>query len=192
LIPRYTHLVECLIDGCPRTAKCRGYCKNHYIRERNKNRIPKLERPTPLERFARLVKVEPATGCHLWQGAATRPGPDGYGLFKASTKTTRIAHRWLWEQTRGPLPQEMHLDHFVCEVRRCVNLDHVRPTTPRENVLRSPSPAGDNLAKTHCKEGHPFDTENTYTTPDGKRQCRTCKRAAHLRRRSYLSSKRST
>jgi hypothetical protein len=27
-----------------------------------------------------------------------------------------------------------------------------------------------------CLHGHPYDEENTYVTPDGKRQCRTCKR----------------
>ncbi len=36
--------------------------------------------------------------------------------------------------------------------------------------------------KTHCKQGHPFSEENTYWTPDGNRQCRTC-RAFQLAKR---------
>jgi WhiB family transcriptional regulator, redox-sensing transcriptional regulator len=33
-------------------------------------------------------------------------------------------------------------------------------------------------SKTHCKHGHPFNTDNTYYTPDGRRHCRTCLREA--------------
>src|SRR5262245_51776004 len=31
--------------------------------------------------------------------------------------------------------------------------------------------------KTHCIHGHLYTTENTYTRPDGERQCRTCRHA---------------
>jgi hypothetical protein len=30
--------------------------------------------------------------------------------------------------------------------------------------------------KTHCKNGHKYTSENTYVTPKGTRQCRTCQR----------------
>lgn len=30
---------------------------------------------------------------------------------------------------------------------------------------------------THCPQRHEFSDENTYTRPDGRRQCRECKRA---------------
>jgi WhiB family redox-sensing transcriptional regulator len=40
-------------------------------------------------------------------------------------------------------------------------------------------PAGHPQAsKTHCKHGHPFNAENTYYTPDGRRRCRICLREA--------------
>ncbi|MEU3522294.1 WhiB family transcriptional regulator [Streptomyces sp. NPDC038707] len=32
-----------------------------------------------------------------------------------------------------------------------------------------------------CAHGHKFTEENTYITPDGKRKCRTCRRAAYQR-----------
>jgi WhiB family redox-sensing transcriptional regulator len=41
--------------------------------------------------------------------------------------------------------------------------------------------------KTHCKYGHPFDLANTYYTPDGRRRCRACLRAA---RRSWGTRRR--
>lgn len=37
-----------------------------------------------------------------------------------------------------------------------------------------------NTKKTHCKEGHPFDEENTYHTTKGTRECRLC--SSKLRR----------
>lgn len=30
--------------------------------------------------------------------------------------------------------------------------------------------------QTHCKYGHPYTPENTYTREEGWRQCRTCMR----------------
>lgn len=38
-----------------------------------------------------------------------------------------------------------------------------------------------NGARTSCKRGHEFSDENTYRTPDGRRQCRTCRREAAIR-----------
>ena len=32
--------------------------------------------------------------------------------------------------------------------------------------------------KTHCPKGHGYTPENTYTAPDGRRQCKTCRCAA--------------
>ena len=31
-----------------------------------------------------------------------------------------------------------------------------------------------NSRKSHCKRGHAFSKENTYTTPEGERVCKTC------------------
>lgn len=178
--------MTCQISGCRRPAKVRGYCKNHYIREIQHGRIAKLVRASPMQRFMEMVSVDYDTGCHVWIGTATRPGPDGYGLFKWKSNTTRVAHRWLWEQIRGKLPKEIQLDHFRCENRRCVNLEHVRPVTPRENLLRGSSFAAANRSKTHCLRGHIYDEVNTYKTHDGKRQCRACKAEKARQRRGKL------
>jgi WhiB family transcriptional regulator, redox-sensing transcriptional regulator len=44
---------------------------------------------------------------------------------------------------------------------------------------RRQAPAGHPQAsKTHCKHGHPYNADNTYYTPDGRRRCRTCLREA--------------
>lgn len=38
-----------------------------------------------------------------------------------------------------------------------------------------PAPTGGGT-KTHCPKGHPYDEENTYVSPDGKRACKACGR----------------
>jgi hypothetical protein len=46
-------------------------------------------------------------------------------------------------------------------------------------------PGAYNAAKTHCKQGHPFDEANTYWNPDGsgRRQCKECVRINRQRSR---------
>jgi hypothetical protein len=169
----------CAIKECPRAAAVRGYCKNHYIRERARGRIPLLRRPTDLERFRATFQVDPGTGCHLWTGSIDR---SGYGLFWAGGKTVR-ATRWIYQQEVGPIPDDHQLDHFWCDRRSCVNSKHVRPVTPRENLLRGDAIQARNLAKTHCPYGHPYDEANTQYRPNGDRRCRACRRAEARQRR---------
>lgn len=35
-----------------------------------------------------------------------------------------------------------------------------------------------NANKTHCPQGHPYSTENTYIHPKGRRVCRICREAS--------------
>jgi WhiB family transcriptional regulator, redox-sensing transcriptional regulator len=58
-------------------------------------------------------------------------------------------------------------------IRRLIALE--RAGRPQASQVPAGHP---NASKTHCKRGHPFDTENTYYTPGGHRRCRTCLREA--------------
>lgn len=133
--------------------------------------------------------------CKLWTGVI---GSNGYG----HTSDAQLAHRVLWEEVYGPIPDGLELDHLchgwdkscpgggVCMHRRCVELTHLEPVTHRENGLRGRSFCAANAAKTHCVNGHPFDEANTYYRPDrpGQRQCRACNREGARR---YAQRKRS-
>lgn len=123
---------------------------------------------TPMERF--LEKTERTDGCWLWKGYT---GGTGYGVMLVRGKYIG-AHRFAYEQWKGPIPKGMHLDH-LCRVRACVNPGHLEVVTPRINAQR-----GDGgkhwAAKTHCPRGHPYSPENTYFTPKGGRACKECRR----------------
>lgn len=80
-------------------------------------------------------------GCLLWCGA--RDGR-GYGMFRMDGRTRR-AHRIAWEFERGPIPDGMHIDHFLmndlatrqqCSTS-CINPDHLRLASVRDNILAS-------------------------------------------------------
>lgn len=107
--------------------------------------------------------------CWTWKAVSTT----GYGY-----SGKQPAHRAVWEALVGPIPPGMSLDH-LCRNRPCVNPDHLRVVSMRDNTLASPiTITGINARKTHCVNGHPFDADNTYTPPNrpNRRECRECVR----------------
>lgn len=119
--------------------------------------------------------------CWLWTGGADHKG---YGQLvpEGARDVTVRAHRFIYELVVGPVDASLEMDH-LCRNRRCVNPAHLEPVTRRENMLRGESFAAKNAVKTHCVHGHPFDAENTFTRPGGRRGCRACRREIDRRRR---------
>jgi len=66
-------------------------------------------------------------------------------------------------------------------VRDCVNPQHLRLLTNRENILCGEGIAAKNAVKTHCNREHEYSAENTILY-NGKRRCRIC-RDMHNRNR---------
>lgn len=129
---------------------------------------------TPMDRFWDHVEV--TDSCWLWRGAGVR-GVRGYGLF-SNGERLMPAHRWIYEQLVGPIPEGLSLDH-LCRVRSCVRPEHLEPVTTRENVLRGVGISALNAKKTHCLRGHPYDGDNLYVDlRHGKRHCRSCRAQA--------------
>jgi hypothetical protein len=110
-------------------------------------------------------------GCWVWTGTIAN---NGYGKVTVDYKTLP-AHRYFYEQLKCEIPYGLHIDH-LCRNRRCVNPDHLEPVTCRENSRRGNGVAGTNARKTHCKNGHEFTEENTYTPPKrpNVRNCKQC------------------
>ncbi len=148
--------------GCGRVAKKR-FAHGHHRRKS----------------LAPFIVAE--NGCWLWQRTTTH----GYGHKPVNGRYVR-AHRWAYELLVGPIPEGLELDH-LCRDRACINPAHLEPVTRRENAKRGSAGlinAARQRAKTHCKNGHPFNEANTRVNRKGYRECRACAREKMQRRRS--------
>lgn len=135
-----------------------------------------MSRPktAPLVRILPRVVRDPETGCWDYTGYLT---PAGYGQVWDGEHRNAFAHRVVYEQTRGPIPLGMELDH-LCRNRACCNPFHVEIVDRRENQHRGNSPTGMNVRVTVCPRGHAYDEANTYFRPDGTgRDCKKCRAA---------------
>ena len=101
---------------------------------------------------------------------------DGYAHFKIDGKVVR-GHRYLYLLLKGSIPHGMELDH-ECRNRKCVNPDHLKPMTHRENVLRGNGVMVKFARQTHCKRGHPLCGDNLEIVNTGRgrrgRRCLMC------------------
>lgn len=127
-----------------------------------------------LQSFLERV-VETDDGHWLWTGAISG---NGRGYCQVNGKTV-AATRVSWELRHGAAPVGMHL-HHTCPVKLCVNPDHLEPMTKQQHAKEHHPIAS------ACLRGHKFDAQNTYITPQGRRQCRACNR--YRKRRAYQAA----
>jgi len=139
-------------------------------------KIAKPAIKTTIERFEE--RVDKSGDCWLWTGFVNT---DGYGQFGASGKKV-YAHQFSYELYIGKIPEGKKLIHS-CRIMNCVRPKHLEAVIWKKTTRRGETGKASGaqmLAKTHCPQDHPYNEENTYRYPNGRRECRIC-RAEHQR-----------
>lgn len=119
---------QCVIEGCQKPRRQRGWCHMHYERWRvhgdpNGGGRRYLD---PEERFS--VHLREVGGCVVWTGMLCK---GGYGRMTLNRRIIQ-AHRYAWERSNGAIPPGMFIDH-ICHNRACVKVAHLRLATRQQN-----------------------------------------------------------
>lgn len=124
-------------------------------------------------------EIVPGGGCWLWKGFVHK---NGYGEMSYHGDGKRV-HRLSYFLFKGPIPEGMDVCH-ACDVRHCVNPDHLWIGTRKQNMEDCSSKRRHgNMLKTHCVNGHEFTPDNIIwrMKPSGRkaRDCKTCQSYAY-------------
>ena len=133
-----------------------------------------MEIPQNLDK--KILKTE---SCWLWQGHVNDVG---YGRYNGKGFASGYVHRQMFYLANGYLPTAPNVVGHRCEVRNCVNPEHLTEQTQSANVRQYTEKI------THCPKGHEYTTENTYLRTNKKtgwvsRKCRACNAEAERQRR---------
>lgn len=77
-------------------------------------------------------------GCLVWQGCLNSKG---YGCISDGNGGRALAHRLVWQEEHGAIPEGMTIDHRCLE-KRCLNTTHMEVVTREENTRRRWRPPG--------------------------------------------------
>lgn len=159
----------CSLPHCNEPLYAKGLCGLHYDRQR-RGQDPTAPKHTgrggtKLDHFLKYVKKTET--CWLWTGVLTA---EGYG----PNNGVGSPHRRAYELFVGPIPEGHEIDH-TCNVRHCVNPEHLDAVTNTENIRRSVE------RRTTCRNGHDRSLSRITT---GKQVCTVCERAAQRRYRA--------
>ena len=122
--------------------------------------------------------------CWLYCGS---PDAGGYGKISDGKGHCMKASRAAYQVVRGPIPDGLVIDH-LCRNPPCVNPAHLEPVTQAENVRRGElvtTARARMLARMECRNGHPYDAENTREYR-GVRICKRCSRERYRRHKRKL------
>ncbi len=135
----------------------------------------------PINRF--FSKVAKTESCWLW----TRCDSNSYGNFFDGNRLIK-AHRFIYEYTFGKIPSSKILVCHKCDVRACVNPDHLFLGSHRDNTQDGIKKGRIKLQRpwSACKAGHVRTKENTRISKRENGSDRLiCRMCVKLRMRKY-------
>lgn len=117
----------------------------------------------------------------------------GYGRhWGGKLNPYKLVHRTVWEEEKGVIPEGIFVLH-KCDNPPCINIEHLFLGTQKDNIRDCVSKGRQHEAnRSHCPQGHPYDSVNTYTyhklNGGSCRICRVCRniysKEAKLRRKN--------
>ena len=135
-----------------------------------------------------------------WEWAGTM-GSGGYGHFSIGGKRM-TAHKAAYILFVGPWPEDRDengrilVARHTCDVKLCVNPEHIIPGTQKENIADMVSRGRHRgQLRTHCPQGHPLEEGNLRIKKfeeRGIRECLTCHReTSKIQQQKIRDAKRS-
>lgn len=127
-----------------------------------------------IKRLLERTTFDDITGCLLYNGGKNTNGHCQIrvnGIFKLIHRIS--ASIYLGFDIEDKLFQINHKPE--CPNKNCWNYNHLYIGTQSDNIQDAIRMETHNqIAKTHCPAGHPYNNENTYLYK-GFRHCRTCR-----------------
>lgn len=131
-----------------------------------------------------LGRTRTYQGVQLAEAVNPMTGYRQVGVHLSGRQVTRTVHSLVANAFLGPRPDGEEVRHLNGDQsdNRPANLAWGTPLQNKADQRRHGT--HHNTAKTHCPAGHPYSAENTYWSPRGGRQCRTCIAARRGAKRS--------
>lgn len=127
--------------------------------------------------------------CWIWPKGINKNNPYGIISIKDEGKTKRIlAHIFAYELSGKKYDPSLELDH-KCEIKACVNPNHLVLIEPIMNVKRVLK-QWRYKHKEKCPKGHSYSGKNLYVTKKSIYQCKTCSRDRYLSRTESIVKRR--
>lgn len=135
----------CSIDGCGNPSRARGWCNKHYLRWKLTGNTELASKPTLEQRlWSKVNKDGPVsrlgTKCWNWTGV---PNHGGYGQLRDHGRIV-LAHRLSYKLINGTDAPDQ-VDH-ECHNRICVNPEHLRAATSKQNAENKSGPRINNTS----------------------------------------------
>lgn len=126
-----------------------------------------------------LCRTVTENGCWEWTGATS---PRGYGKIKWRKFGDLRVHRVAAMLWLGIALDDPRLACHKCDNPKCFNPEHLFMGTSSDNQVDCVRKGRNaRTQKTHCQNGHEFNSENTHVDARGARRCRACHRIEALR-----------